>query len=157
MTYQFWHEAETARHDRAALADVARRVLYTSFASVDEMQAARIVQIGILARDAGLRAEALALLDRVASASPSDIASRYEKAVLFLHEGSHIECAQVLRQILAYHPHEDRTNLMAARVLHALGAHEEASACLDRILLEGRHDRADWERQIRILHDFGRY
>ncbi|MCF4127302.1 tetratricopeptide repeat protein [Methylobacterium sp. SyP6R] len=157
MTFQFWRDAEAARHDRAALAEVARRVLYTNFASADEIAAARVVQIGILARDAGLRAEALALFDRMATIAPSDIASRYEKAVLFLHEGSHIECAQVLRQILAHHPHEDRTNLMAARVLHALGAHGEASACLDRIPLQGRPDRAEWERQIRIVHDFGRY
>ncbi|MGE7414565.1 tetratricopeptide repeat protein [Methylobacterium tarhaniae] len=157
MTFQFLREAEEARHDKAALAEVTRRVLHTRFASVGEIDAARVVQIGILARDAGLREDALALFDRMATASPSDIASRYEKAVLFLHEGNHIDCVQMLRQILAYHPHEDRSNLMAARVLHALGAHREATACLDSILLDGRPDRAQWERQIRIIHDFGRY
>ncbi|WP_167350697.1 tetratricopeptide repeat protein [Methylobacterium variabile] len=157
MTLQFWHDAEAARHDKAALAEVARRVLFHSFTSTNEVRAARCVEIGILARDSGLHAEAVALFDRAAAADPADIPSRYEKAILLLHEGSHVECVQTLRQILAHHPHEDRTNILAARVLYALGAHHQASACLDAIRLDSVHDRQAWERQIRIVHDFGRY
>ncbi|MEH3147236.1 MAG: tetratricopeptide repeat protein [Methylobacterium frigidaeris] len=151
MSYRYLHEARAVRHDQAELGRVAGMALSAG----DEVSSAELVELGIVTRDAGLRDAAIALLDRARDRNPADIPSRYEKAILFLHEGLHVDCLHILRRILADHPGEDRTNLLAARVLHALGDHDEATRCLDRIPLDAVHDRAEWERQIRVVNEFG--
>ncbi|WP_410824780.1 methyltransferase domain-containing protein, partial [Methylobacterium oryzisoli] len=99
-----------------------------------------------------MRDESLALFDRATAIAPTDIAARYEKATVFLHEGDHGGCLELLRGLLRDWPGEERAHLMAARVLHIAGRHPEADAHLDRIGDEGA-----FGREARILREFGLY
>ncbi|WP_298954426.1 CDC27 family protein [uncultured Methylobacterium sp.] len=153
MSYRYLNEARSVLPDRAELG----RVMAAALAAGDEVGSGELVELGIVARDAGLRDPAIAVFDRVCVRSPTDISARYEKAILFLHEGLHVDCLHTLQRILADHPHEDRTCLLAARVLHGFGDHAEAARCLDRIPLDRVQDRAGWEQQIRIVTEFGVY
>ncbi|MFE1601940.1 GT-D fold domain-containing protein [Methylobacterium sp. ID0610] len=144
-------EARAAAGDHDRLRAIARESLTARLPSLDG------VNIGIVLREAGLRAEALSVFDHLGAADARDILSRYEKAILYLHEGSHAEALGSLQEILAHHPHEDRTNLVAARLLHAMGDHAAGDAALDRIPMLGHPERQEIEALARVLREFGRF
>lgn len=144
-------EARAAGSDRIKLAEISELALSNS---VDPSE---LVMIGILTRDVDLNNESIAIFDKVIKLYPTNVSARYEKAILYMHQGNHLESICILREILSDFPNQDQTNLLASRVLHSMGAHHEASDCLNRIDLIDRPNRQDWIRQIRIVHEFGAF
>ncbi|ACL60920.1 tetratricopeptide repeat protein [Methylobacterium nodulans] len=147
--FDLLEEARAAAADPDRLRAIATTSLSASLPPLD------LVNIGIVLRDAGLREEALSVFDRLACAEPRDIPSRYEKAILYLHEGSHSDALLTLQEILAHHPHEDRTNLVAARILYSLGETAAGDAAIDRIPILGHPDRHAIETTARVIREFG--
>lgn len=114
-----------------------------------------LVDIAIIARDEGLRSEAIELFDALIADGRCKRMALYEKSVLYMHEGEHRLALSHIRGVLNETPLDTRANLLAAKLCFALCDFLAGKKCLNSISYPMLSDQQ--RKEVRIVGQLGRF
>lgn len=150
MSEALLNELRASRGQSGMVEELTRDAL-----SIKPVEPRSLVDIGIIARDEGLRDRALAVFDVVVEEGSCRNIALYERAVLHLHEGKHFEALESILKVLESEPKEVRANILAAKLLFSVGDISGGDARINAI--DTDMVSPNLREEMSVLLDFGRF